>query len=641
MKKVICLLLVMVMSFTVFTTPVVATEVALQEDYSTEELLAMDQTLDSDGDGVTDVYEIIFGADRYKTDTDGDGVSDYVEIFVTGSEVCVPDGELDTDGDGITNVQECVYGTNADDRDSDNDNLLDAYEIDIGTSPIAKDTDGDGLRDDIELALEFDPLNDRTDGVTVDSLRREAIVYLANNEPISAGQLVDPMDPGSSTFAVIDPITPVGPGDGGTMTYQVALHTEFGSSSVSYQYKDYWFFEDNTEYNVELAKLSALLSAIAYDSSYLSYTSAANSADAISDWFSQHFYSNYANYDLHDEYNDQHVSEMFVARTTYTSGGETKNIICVVIRGTNETLDEWQSNFDVGSTDDFSSYSEWTKSSNHMGFDITANRLNAKLDEYISAYCAGRENILWITGHSRGAALANILASKRVDTEDVFAYTFAAPATTTYTIAEVASKYQCIFNIVNPDDFVTKLPLESWNFKRYGQTLDTVSIEDSCASEWDVLMGGDVTYNCSRTLMDDTIDAFEGIASNRNNCYQYVENETGYYTDSNLHTTVEGATRAAEQDLTCRPPNISGTCRYSIVASGLLYRYRVYQKPSFFMQLLAAQKGGEMTALGIATVELAPYLRNARQKLVSFGLWGEMAHPHYPQSYYLLSDKYS
>ena len=59
MKKVICLLLVMVMSFTVFTTPVVATEVALQEDYSTEELLAMDQTLDSDGDGVTDVLVLI------------------------------------------------------------------------------------------------------------------------------------------------------------------------------------------------------------------------------------------------------------------------------------------------------------------------------------------------------------------------------------------------------------------------------------------------------------------------------------------------------------------------------------------------------------------------------------------------------
>lgn len=160
------------------------------------------------------------------------------------------------------------------------------------------------------------------------------------------------------------------------------------TSSVSYTFNTNWFFDDNLTYNSQLAVVSSLLSAIAYDNNRLvvPYTDMASStnATAIWDWMDYHGFENTGvSYDLDysstntSGYQDQHVSEMFIGHKEATYGSSTKNIICIVIRGTNGTLDEWQSNFDLGG--DSTPHDEWTASLNHMGFDITVNRLNAKL----------------------------------------------------------------------------------------------------------------------------------------------------------------------------------------------------------------------------------------------------------------------
>ena len=130
------------------------------EDYTYEELMAMDPYLDSDSDGLEDVIELVYQFNRYSADTDGDGVSDYTEFCITCTDVLVPDGDIDTDGDGLTNAEEAVYGTNPDDLDSDNDTLADDYEIFVlGTDPTSKDTDGDGVQDHVELRLGLNPLS--------------------------------------------------------------------------------------------------------------------------------------------------------------------------------------------------------------------------------------------------------------------------------------------------------------------------------------------------------------------------------------------------------------------------------------------------------------------------------------------------
>lgn len=84
-----------------------------------------------------------------------------------------------------------------------------------------------------------------------------------------------------------------------------------------------------------------------------------------------------------------------------------------------------------------------------------------------------------VTGHSRGAATAN-LVGKTLDggntlynmdfnTNDVFVYTYATP-NVTRSSERNSSKYNNIFNIVNPEDFVTKVLPSDWGYGRYGIT---------------------------------------------------------------------------------------------------------------------------------------------------------------------------
>ncbi|MBW1812305.1 MAG: hypothetical protein JRJ39_01165, partial [Deltaproteobacteria bacterium] len=79
-------------------------------------------TLDSDGDGITDVAEIdIYGTDPYNADTDGDGISDGDELAHWGDN-----WNQDGDGDGVINLL---------DDDSDNDGFPDGDEISRGYDP--------------------------------------------------------------------------------------------------------------------------------------------------------------------------------------------------------------------------------------------------------------------------------------------------------------------------------------------------------------------------------------------------------------------------------------------------------------------------------------------------------------------------
>ncbi len=65
----------------------------------------------------------------------------------------------DSDGDGLSDSQEAVYGTDPHRADSDDDGLSDAAEVWIyGTDPLNKDTDGDGMSDGAEVLAGRSPL---------------------------------------------------------------------------------------------------------------------------------------------------------------------------------------------------------------------------------------------------------------------------------------------------------------------------------------------------------------------------------------------------------------------------------------------------------------------------------------------------
>jgi hypothetical protein len=86
--------------------------------------------------------------------------------------------EIDTDGDGLSDIDEVVYGTDPDKPDSDGDTLSDfdevnydgnpAYNPSTDLDPNARDTDSDGADDNVEIAAGTNPLDGNDFPVTAD-----------------------------------------------------------------------------------------------------------------------------------------------------------------------------------------------------------------------------------------------------------------------------------------------------------------------------------------------------------------------------------------------------------------------------------------------------------------------------------------
>ena len=131
------------------------------------------ELLDTDKDGLADLYEEMLGTDKTVPDTDKDGLTDYEEAYITSTDPTkydsvtegVSDADADNDKDGLTNKKEIKLKTDPNSEDTDGDNLKDGDEISkYNTDPIKRDTDGDELEDDDELKFNFDPNKQDTDG---------------------------------------------------------------------------------------------------------------------------------------------------------------------------------------------------------------------------------------------------------------------------------------------------------------------------------------------------------------------------------------------------------------------------------------------------------------------------------------------
>lgn len=191
----------------------------------------------------------------------------------------------------------------------------------------------------------------------------------------------------------------------------------------------------------------------------------------------------------------------------------TKNDVCgatlvaVAIRGGGYG-GEWSSNFHVG--DGSSVY--------HNGFNNAAESVYEEVLRHLEQI-DGRVK-LWVTGYSRGAATANLLAAKldtfaaisgQYDADDVFVYTFATPQGVTDRKDASAPLYDNIFNIVNPGDVVPLVAPSGWGFTRYG-----------------------ITRSFDRNASSETLDAVDSA-------YWLFTGRYSYYAKSDLRQSASGS----------------------------------------------------------------------------------------------------
>ena len=244
----------------------------------------------------------------------------------------------------------------------------------------------------------------------------------------------------------------------------------FPMKNISYKYNDdqslrngtVWFsqallLQDSRDFSGEMAKASVAMAMAAYSES------------CVDDLLLNMGFTAAENTEVYDRSLNGLTAEDF-DRVAYTIAyqdvvhpvtGETYRLYAVPVKGASANA-EWFSDFNMGAGEV------------HEGFYKASMEVRTALETAFAADGMDADHrIVWFTGHSRGAACANLLAgwfssgSQYTKAEHVFGYTFACPAVSTN--ADTALKN--IYNFNNPGDLVPMLPLTQWGFGRNGQTI--------------------------------------------------------------------------------------------------------------------------------------------------------------------------
>lgn len=232
-----------------------------------------------------------------------------------------------------------------------------------------------------------------------------------------------------------------------------------GAQGKEYPYTIEWnnnaFSIPPSQFSPQLARTAMILSASAYNNKL------------ITENLSILGFDKKAKFNYGKKYNENAVGLVIASKEINDSV-----IVSVTMRGTYQK--EWYSNFKIGKN--------VSKTGVHEGFQKASEFCLEKIEEYMYNYGIEEENAKFlISGHSRGAAVANLSAAYLIDKysqDRVYSYTFATPNTTTRAAAS-DNKYEGIFNFVNPEDFISYIPLDSWGFTKYGTTITFPTAEDS------------------------------------------------------------------------------------------------------------------------------------------------------------------
>lgn len=247
---------------------------------------------------------------------------------------------------------------------------------------------------------------------------------------------------------------------------------------TNYIYDDSYFAKPSNTFNPDLAYSSICLAASAYNSvlapwaDYAAETAGKNVRDLLEklEFENVEIDSSTASYGGKPE-NDSIAAA--IANKKITVEGEDYTVIAVALRGGGYER-EWHDNFVVGDDTD------------HDGFARASRKVLTAINEYIAEQEISGNVKFWITGFSRSAATANLVAARiaegavtgeaitggavAYDFEDLYAYCFATPANTV-SFSAANQWYAGIYSVINPVDAVPMVAPGAWGYTRYGKTL--------------------------------------------------------------------------------------------------------------------------------------------------------------------------
>ena len=446
-----------------------------------------------------------------------------------------------------------------------------------------------------------------------------------------------------------------------TNVFSGTLKMSETSPTIKYTVDFRDFFVSSSKFNAELSQTSLIFSSVMYENGILDYDEATGLEDSIlnevivsyhmDDVVDYHLDKGYVDEKVSFEsYYDDDISEVIFGHKKIRYNGDVKEIVAVFIRGTNGTIEEWSSNFDLGNLDECEKYSDWSDPQNHKGFDVASTRIVNALDEYIDAYVGVCTKAFWVTGHSRGAAIANITSAELIDQgNEVFAYTFATPNTTIDEDAH-SSQYNCIFNIVNENDFVTCVPMSAWGFSRYGRSTRDCRIEGDSEKEWEKFTGKWDYNPISQKTLNSLIEKLAKCSNNGwASCHTYTCECHSILSDEELidNSIIEKGVEPYIYEEIIRYNRPDKYCRSTLYNRlGVQKQYKLCQTPAYFMQVLAeimveqyglglGGKEEQITEI-VAIYSLADKYESARNQVVLASVMG-IEHQHYTETYYIIN----
>ena len=262
-------------------------------------------------------------------------------------------------------------------------------------------------------------------------------------------------------------------------------YAQFNSGGVTgYTYlnfKQNWFSSDSMNYNHNLATLASQYVMIGYadEVSYSSKPDLEKALKAIG----------MSDIEIVAQAGRDEIN-YFIASRKITVNSQEYDLVFVGLIGSYHA--QWYSNFDPG------------KGAIHKGFLSAKKFVYSALTDYIKDKGLSKDSTkILITGHSRGAAASNLLAADLIKggvfakPENIYTYCFATPNSTTLPERN-EQRFKRIFNIVNPEDFVTKVLPTAWGYGRYGTTYVLPSKTNTTSS----------LYSAYRTNMQHYYGAF-------------------------------------------------------------------------------------------------------------------------------------